>query len=535
MTAVAFKLSMLSTNSDELSQTTTWNGAISLAQSGEALTDLYYQAARGLTSENLLDLLNKAWAVDHLLTLRMIAYIRDIRGGKGERHLGRCCLLWLAGVSANNLLHNLKHYVGIFGRWDDLVDLYPVAGDAVLDVVIDQLTIDQRELEAGNSISMLAKWVPSERSNREFNSALAKRGNMTHKQLRQLLARLKAKLDIVETKLTNGQLELIDYSKVPSVAMKRYGKADRVFMTKDAERFAEWKAGLVKGETKVNTTGLYPHEIVKSYMNNVNANTYTVDVPVLDELLEAQWSGLVTRLSPKCIEYLGDCLVLSDVSGSMYAGTGTAIYVSIALGLMISGLNPNPHFKNMVLTFSEHPKFHHVTGDTLCAKINSLKKAEWGGSTNFQAAYGEILSKAIKFKLKADDMPKTLIVVSDMQFNSADRNTNFQAMQDKYAEAGYNLPRLVFWNVNGSTTDFPVSANQADCAMISGFSVDILQDVLSGEAITPFRVMLRALSRPAYEVIQLVETQPSEPVRPKRVSVKKSQSQHFRPNKRESA
>jgi hypothetical protein len=155
------------------------------------------------------------------------------------------------------------------------------------------------------------------------------------------------------------------------------------------------------------------------------------------------------------------------------------------------------------LTFHERPEFHRITGTSLHERAASLAGSRWGGSTNFEATFRLILSKALEYKLSPADMPKTLLVISDMQFNSAGHMTNYQALVKAYEEAGYEVPRLVFWNVNGSTTDVPVTASQADTAMISGFSVDILRDVLKGEDITPFKVMMRTLDREDYQVITL--------------------------------
>jgi len=173
------------------------------------------------------------------------------------------------------------------------------------------------------------------------------------------------------------------------------------------------------------------------------------------------------------------------------------------LGLLVTEVNPNPAFKDLVLTFHEHPEFHRITGTSLHERAASLAGSSWGGSTNFEATFGLILSKALEYKLSPADMPKTLLVISDMQFNSAGHMTNYQALVKAYEEAGYKVPRLVFWNVNGSTTNFPVAASQADTAMVSGFSIEILRDVLKGEDITPFKVIMRTLDRDDYQVITL--------------------------------
>jgi len=507
--STAFKLAMSSTDP---ASARTWNGAASHASSGEALTDLFFKSARGLDRERYSELLAAAWRCDALLTLRMIAYIRHIKGGKGERQLGRWALSWLARRSPGDLVHNLHHYVATFGRWDDLVDLiiHPAIADRVLATVAAQLRKDDEALKKeddddddDNNISLCAKWVPSEgKRNNEFNRRLARHMRLTHKELRQLLTRLRKRIDLLETHLSDKTLDQVDYSKVPSVAMHRHSKPDKAFLRLDEERFKAWRESLKTGETKVNAGALFPHQVVESYIKGGGA----------DPVTEAQWASVRERLTPTQREHLKGCLVLSDVSTSMMSGNPQPILVSIALGLLISEMNPSEAFRNQVLTFSTNPEFHLVTGSTLLERVRSLSSASWGGSTDFQKCFRLILDKARQFSLRPEEMPTTLIVISDMQFNIADRRilaeggdgerTNFQAMSEEFRAAGYTMPKLVFWNVNGSTSDFPTPASQANVALISGFSVEILNDVFSGEDITPFRVMMRTLSRPEYAVIE---------------------------------
>ena len=501
-----FSTSMLSTT-QQSAPASTWNGALSHGTSGEALTDLFYSTVRGLETDRLRLLLDRAMLSDRLLTLKMIAYVRRVRGGKGERDIGRKSLEWLAERSPRDLVHNLQHYVATFGRWDDLVYLIgnPSVKLEVLDLVAKQLKRDEQELEAGGlSISLAAKWVPSEGKKvdkvNSFNGILASHMGLTRRQMRQLLTRLRKAIDILETHLMTKTLHEVDYSKVPSVAMNRHGKPLKAFPRNDPARFSEYKASLAKGETKVNTDCLFPHQVIESYKHLASA----------DELLEAQWKSILGRLTKEERGYLSSTLTVIDTSGSMSStfqhSSTKPIHVALALGLLVTEINPNPAFKDLIVTFSSTPMFHRVQGQSLYSRINSLQSADWGMSTDFEATFRLILSKAKEFNLSGDDMPKTLLVISDMQFNSAGSLTNYESLQVAYKEAGYQIPKLVFWNVSGSTTDFPVKASEADTAMISGFSIEILKDVLSGEEITPFRVMMRTLNREEYKVISLAPT-----------------------------
>ena len=247
----------------------TWNGAASHGASGDALTDVFYQTSRGLDKTRLHALLDRAWRSDHLLTMRLVAYVRQVKGGKGERDLGRWSLDWLAEHAPRDLLHNLRHYVETFGRWDDLVYLikHTAVREGVFALVAKQLRADADALDRGErSISLAAKWVPSEGKKVDeaigFNLLLSQHMGLSRKELRQLLTRLRKAIDLLETHLAEKTLWKVDYSKVPSVAMNRHGVKGKAFERRDADRFAGYKRALTKGEAKVNTSALFPHQVV---------------------------------------------------------------------------------------------------------------------------------------------------------------------------------------------------------------------------------------------------------------------------------
>ncbi len=255
----------------------------------------------------------------------------------------------------------------------------------------------------------------------------------------------------------------------------------------------EYVEKLATGETKVNASTLYPHEIVERYYNG---NSLMVNTS--DSLVEAQWNEMNEKM--KGVGKLGKTLVLSDVSGSM---SGQPMLISVALGILISTNIEHEAFRDNIITFHESPSFYHVTGETLYDKINSIIRAPWGGNTDFNKVFTTILERAKKYKLNEVDMPERVIVISDMQFDVACGNakTNFQSVDDMYQRYGYKRPQIVFWNVNGKSRDVPVTANMADTALISGFSVDILKAVLDGTGMTPKDVMLRAIMNSRYDLI----------------------------------
>ncbi len=487
-----FKQSVLNT-------TKTWNGATSYSTTNSALVDFFFAAARGLDENKLQLLIGNAWKEDPLLTLKIIAYIRDIRGGKGERELGRQCLNWLADYHPESLRKNLDLFIKEYGRYDDIVALLltPCEEDGIR-LLTDQLTKDRWSLiNCVGPISLAAKWVPSENKKidkeHNFIDSLCHEMGISRKVLRkEYLSPLRKHLNILETKMCKGEWSDIEFSKVPSCAMNIHGKPKKAFERHQQERFNEYKESLKKGETKINASVLYPHEIVKTYYNDPG---YSKE----DSIVEAQWNEMIKK--GDLIGDLSNVLVMSDVSSSMTCNNNVPMLVSISLGILISSL-ANEAWRNLVLTFSHNPQFVHLKGNSLYDKVKQLRRAPWGGNTDFQRALELVLQTGINGNLKNEDMPKKLIIISDMQFDQADHrfSSNYTALKQKYQSAGYQVPHLVFWNVNGSITDFP-STNVPGVSLISGFSIECLKCVLQDKEITPYSTMLSAIEVERYSKI----------------------------------
>ncbi|KAJ3282561.1 hypothetical protein HDU79_009851 [Rhizoclosmatium sp. JEL0117] len=476
----------------------TWNGAVSHATTGIARVDLFYSTSRGLDSQRLAALAAAAFDENPLDTLKIGAFVRDIRGGKGERSLGRHFLEWLATHKQLFLEHNLDSFVAKFGRFDDAIALMNTPlEDKALELWATQLKKDLAALEDdAASISLAAKWIPSENKSEDkrtrVNKKLAKKlGLKNSSELRKMyLSPLRKRLDILERRMCAKDWEGIQFSHVPSVAMKIHGRPGKAFDRNSGVRFAEYKQSLASGETKVNAKDLFPHQIVDHYL--------TQGFNEVDQLVEAQWKVMLSKGHE--LGDLSNVLVMSDVSGSM---SGLPMQISIALGILVSQLTSEA-WKGLVMTFESTPRFHMVTGSTLRDQVRCLQHAPWGGSTNFQAALELILDTAKRGNLRQDVMPKRLIVVSDMQFDCAnDGNTNYHALASKYKAAGYNVPHLVFWNVNGCSSDFPTTSAMPNVSLVSGYSPHVLKAVLKGEEITPFDTMMNAIQDERYDCITL--------------------------------
>ena len=501
----------------------TWNGAISLSTpdvTGETngRIALFFKSVRGLKDENLYEYMRKSAGENLIDTFLLAFYIRDCRGGKGERDLGRKCLIWLF-LNYTEEFNCVAHFIAEYGRWFDLIELLPLVLDlkneyyssyltildeaklnriAELQILFvkmfgDQLVTDREDMESGKPISICAKWAPTEMDSYDrkygVTETLTKVMGVTFKQYRkQYTTPLREYLKIVERYMCARKWDEIEYSKVPSCAMKRLKKA---FEKHSPEQFAQWKNKLQKGEVTVNAKQLFPHELIHEIRINSKA----------DQVCEAQWKVLEDEA--KKLGFLADTLFVCDVSGSMDSWTGdcrgiskTACPKDVAIGLSLLGANTvQGSFHNHIITFHEKPTFHLVRDESIYNRWLSLIQAPWGGSTNLQATFELILSKAIAHGLSQKDMPKRLFIISDMQFDIADRNitTNFQEINNKYTLAGYVRPDIVFWNVCGSNDDYPVSVTDNGTALVSGFSSSILSSFINQTDFSPYTIMRSVL------------------------------------------
>lgn len=452
----------------------TANGAVTRKTSGKTHLDLFAIIGAARNAQNdVVSLFSKAYAEDKALALRIALWARDVRGGAGERQAFRNIIRHLSQTDAP-VLNSLVKYVPEFGRWDDVIESVPVNSEAFKLAAVDL----KNAIDSGNGLA--AKWTP-----RKGDVAVALRDfwNVTPKCYRKYVV---SHTNVVETLMCNKEWDAIEFDKLPSLAGLRYQQA---FNKNASKRYEEYKAKLVKGEVKINVGTLFPHNIV------ANIRTGAGDKAVLN----AQWKALPNYLG----ERSGKVLVMSDVSGSMSSGIGgnvSCLDVSLALGIYTAERLPEP-FKDMVLTFSERPAFHKLQGVSIQDRINNLSRAQWDMSTNLQAAFELVLKTGKSNNVPQSDMPETIVIISDMEFNRCtDDKTNFGAIKAQYKAAGYEMPQLVFWNVNGRAENNPVKHDAQGTCMVSGYSPSILQSVLSGEDFDPMSMMLEVVMKERYDV-----------------------------------
>jgi hypothetical protein len=504
----------------------TWNGALSNSSpdnSGETKgrLSLFYKSIRGISEEKLEKYLSKSVKESILDTFLISFYIRDCREGKGEREIGRNCLKFLLSNNIdtnidnnidtnidNNILHNLLPCVVEYGRWDDLFmileneyELSVIPGinsentiNAIFKFFSKQLQEDLKNMNSNLSCTLAAKWAPTENCSIDKKYKAVERIcsflKVSKRNYRKVyISPLRSHLGIVETYMCNNEWEKINYSQVPSRAMKKLNKA---FARQDAERFKEWKTKLKSGEVKINAKQIYPHEIIKDIM-------HTEDTIIL----EAQWKVLIEQT--KKLGVFKNSISIVDVSGSMgsvYLKKFEPIHAAVSLGMTIAECMEGP-LKNKIITFHHEPKFCEIEGETLKERFISITNIPWGMSTDFQKIFELILTEAKNNSLSQEDMPEKIYVLSDMQFNKAfDGKTNYNSVKDKYAEYNYTLPKIIFWNMNGKTEDFPCTVDDNETCMISGFSTAILKNILSLSTINPYSILRVSIDSERYNLVR---------------------------------
>lgn len=450
--------------------TTTENGAKAFKSSLDSVLDFFYKAGAS-RGKDLVGSFLGAFKQDEDRAIRVALWARDVRGGAGERQIYRDILKYL-GQNDYKLAVNLIPKTVELGRWDDLLALHGTAAQN------DAFNYIGKALEQGDGLC--AKWMPRKG---DVAVALRKHLGYTPKFYRKRLVEL---TNVVETAMCAGKWDEIEYGKLPSMASARYQKA---FGRHDQEGYAKYIQSLQKGEAKINAGAIFPHEIVKSVSHGNSA------------VADQQWKALPDWVVDN------DFIPMVDVSSSMMCSAGgnqnvTCMDVAVALGLYLSE-RCKGQFKDQFITFHSHPQFVQVSG-SLSQRVVQARRAPWGGSTNIGAAFDLILNAAVKGKLKEEDMPKTLLILSDMQFDRAEgysgNKTNFKDFKSKYKAAGYEMPNVVFWNLNDRNGTVPVKAHASGAALVSGFSPALMKSIVSGEDVSPLSLMDKIIMDDRYKI-----------------------------------
>ena len=489
--------------------TTTSNNALSMATpdlsaKNDGRLSLFFKAVRGITDDQLFKYLKKASEEDIIDTFIICFNVRDARGGKGEREIGKKMLTWLF-LNSPGKFEKIFHLIPEYGRWDDLLCLFPGILKDNLDYSIQkkiinlfstQLKKDKLLMLEGKPISICAKWCPSEGDSKDKKyklvDSICKEMGITSREYRkEFITPLRTYLNIVEKYMCEKRWDEIQFSNVPSYAMKKLKKA---FEKNTPDTFKEWKNKLSKNEVKVNAKQLFPHELVKE----MRTKDYC------DEVCTAQWKVLEDEV--RKLGVLEDCIIVVDTSSSMETPDFLPLDIACAMGLIVSAVIEG-EFKGHVITFNSTPEFVVIKDGELHERYKQIKNIGWGGSTNLQATFDMILERGKAAGLKDTEMPKRLIIVSDMQFNTIggriNNITNFQEIERKYTESAYKRPDIIFWNVNGESNDFPVTVDDNGTCLISGASPSILKSIIRTKDINSVSILRDVIDDIRYEPVKL--------------------------------
>lgn len=451
---------------------TTENGGVALKSTRSMVLDMFALggAYRSRSNDDCILLFKNAFEENADLALKCLFYLRDIRGGQGERRFFRVCYKWLANNYPDIARKNLEN-VSEYGRYDDLI--YACLGTKIES---DMLALIKHQLALDvdcKTPSLMAKWIPSENASSQTTKAAAKvireYLGMTHKQYRKTLSVLRERINVLERLMSAGRWQDIEFDKIPSRAGLIYKNAfsRRDIIAKKYEAFAK------DTSTKVNAEVLNPVDIAHRAFYSYNL---ALDNP--DRLmLQKYWENLKDYYNGR--EENGLCIV--DVSGSM---GGLPMEAAVSMGAYIAERGHGP-FANHFITFSARPELVAFKGIDITDKLDRCRDANWGYNTNIEAVFNLLLNTAKKKQVKAEDLPTRLYIFSDMEFDaglgldSNEINTLLDSIAKKWKAEGYELPQLIFWNLNARNNTIPAIGGRF--AYISGFSMSMIETILSGK------------------------------------------------------
>lgn len=484
---------MLQELKKETNYTTTENGALTNGSTMNHCLDLFATIG-GLRNADKAEIINRfvrAYVENPDIAMKVLFYARDIREGLGERKVFRIILEFLCVHYPMVIKKNIA-YIAEFGRFDDILVLMDTSCETMaVEFLKEQLMRDIEALKSKtNDISLLAKWLPSVNTSNVYNVRLGKKlaraFGMSEKEYRKTLSALRKQIDIIE-----NYLRKVDYSfkyeNQPSQAMLKYRKA---FYRHDCTRYEEFLTKVSNKEATLHTGTLMPYEIIRPfYVRKVSDNEAVS--------LDVTWNAMENFAGNQ------NSLVVIDGSGSMYANTNPIpATVAQSLGLYFAERNRGA-FANHFITFSTNPQLIEVKGKTLLEKLRYIVSFDEIADTNIQAVFELILKTAIKNNIPQQEMPERIIIVSDMEFNMCTEDseqTNFEYAKKIFEEAGYKLPKVIFWNVASRKMQLPITQNEQGVTLVSGCNTRLFEQILADNT-DPYTYMMQVVGAKRYEKI----------------------------------
>ena len=481
----------------------TENGGIKHISTMDKILDMFAMGGsmRNRSEDDIINMFKAAYEENHTVALRCLFYLRDVRGGQGERRFFRVCYKWLAQANPTEA-KNLIPFVAEYGRYDDLFELFDTP------IKIDMLMYVKRVINE-NKDHLIYKWMPSINASSKRSKAMGREFaicfNMTEREYRKMLSEGRKACHLVETLMSQNKWDQIAFDKLPSRAGLLYKNA---FMRREEtkDRYAKFMSDK---NTKVNAGVLNPVDIAHQIFGY---NHWRQPEKTERQAWQKYWDNLKDYYCGK--EEPGIAVV--DVSGSM---TGTPMDAAVSMGAYIAERGKGP-FKNHFITFSDNPQLVEFTGVDIYDKFQRARDANWGGSTNIEAVFDLLLNTAIRHHAKPEDMPKTLYIFSDMEFNQCitsgpartgmwyygnglndgQINTVIETQIRKWKLYGYTAPRVIFWNLDARHDNIPALGDKF--SYVSGFSMNMVECILSGK--DGIDLMLEKLNSERYKIITSV-------------------------------
>ena len=487
----------------------TENGALAHKTTTSALYDMFAfgGAYRMREDDDCVLLFKNAFEENPELALKCLFYLRDIRGGQGERRFFRICFHWLAKEYPQVAIANIPN-IAEYGRYDDLYCLVGTPAELdMFDFMEKQLQTDITSLanSENTGVSLLAKWLKSENASsvetKKLGNKTREHLGMSHKEYRKMLAALRTRINIVEKLMSENRWEEIEFDKLPSKAGLQYSNA---FAHKDIieDKYAEFMAGK---ENKVNAKSLFPYEIVKKVTDKMSY--YGINMTETERAtLQKYWDNQNDYLEGKRCKMM--CVV--DTSGSMTCKSGSVkpIDVAISLGMYCAERIGEP-FKNYFISFAGRPQFIKIEGIDFVDKVKRIYNQNLCDNTDLSAVFDLLKRVIFKYDVEKTDIPDTIVVISDMEIDRGsywrseqETLTEMEKIRDEWALAGLRLPKLVYWNVNAKNNRILDLGWKV--SYVSGCSPIIFKSVMTGK--TGEQLMLEILQAERYnKVVYITE------------------------------
>lgn len=493
--------------------THTTNGAVTYKSTMNKVYDLFAigAAMRQASDDDCINLFKRAYEENKELALKCLFYLRDVRGGTGERRFFRLAINWLALKYPEEMKHLIK-YVPEFGRWDDL---YAIVDSSLKDEVFNFMC-QQTILDLNSKTpSLLAKWLKSENTSSMYSRNLATKTReafgLTPRQYRKMLSTLRQRIKIVETLMSQNRWDEIEFDKLPSRAGLIYKNA---FARHDVTK-ARYEKFIKDEKTTVNAGTLYPYDVVHKAIELTDNqsywyhNNYELKIPMDDVnrlAVNKYWDNLTDYFNGATLNALTVC----DTSGSMTSTVGNSkicpMDVAISLSLYCAERAKGP-FHNHFISFSSRPTLIETEGVDFCDKVVRIYRQNLCENTNIERTFNLVLDIAKKNHLKQKDLPENIIIISDMQFDNArgyyynmnDTATLMEKIERTWNNAGYKMPKLIFWNVNAASGGNIPMKDKDGVTFVSGASPIVFEMIMTGK--TGQDLMLDKLLSERYKVI----------------------------------